>query len=133
MTNTELTKIREDKKLSKSEFAKLLGVTPMLLGKYEKGTCEIPETIEKKLKDASDAAVAAEIEAKKTVRKAERKAKEAVEAAAQSDEAVATEIEVKKNKMWAIRADAIPGYSPEEMIVRSCSERLWSVRKAFKL
>ena len=31
MTNTELTKIREDKKLSKKEFADLIGVTPMLL------------------------------------------------------------------------------------------------------
>ena len=76
MTNTELTKIREDRKLGKAEFAKLLGVTPMLLGKYEKGTCEIPETVAKKLEDASDAAAAAEIEAKKTVRKAGRKAKE---------------------------------------------------------
>ena len=31
MTNTELTKIREDRKLSKKEFAALIGVTPMLL------------------------------------------------------------------------------------------------------
>ena len=30
MTNTELTKIREDKKLSKKEFADLLGVTAMI-------------------------------------------------------------------------------------------------------
>ena len=39
MTNTELTKIREERNLSKSDFAKLLGVTPMLLGRYEKGSC----------------------------------------------------------------------------------------------
>ncbi len=32
MTKEELTKIREDKKLSKTEFAKHLGITPMLLG-----------------------------------------------------------------------------------------------------
>ena len=42
MINTELTKIREEKKLSKSEFAKLLDITPMILGKYEKGTCKSP-------------------------------------------------------------------------------------------
>ena len=45
MTNTELTKIREEKKLSKSEFAKLLDITPMILGKYEKGSCKIPESL----------------------------------------------------------------------------------------
>ena len=47
-------------------------------------------------KKISDKVAAEEIEAKKTVRKAARTAKEAVEAAAQSDAAVATEIEVKK-------------------------------------
>ena len=30
MTNTELTKIREDRKLSKKEFADLLGITAMI-------------------------------------------------------------------------------------------------------
>ena len=30
MTNTELTKIREDRKLGKKEFADLLGVTAMI-------------------------------------------------------------------------------------------------------
>ena len=49
MTNKELTEIRESKKLSKTEFAGLLGISAMLLGKYEKGSCAIPEEIEKKL------------------------------------------------------------------------------------
>ena len=74
MTNTELTKIREDRKLSKKEFAALIGVTPMLLGRYEKGTCAIPESVAEKL-------TAAEIEVKKNTRKASRKAKEKVEEA----------------------------------------------------
>ena len=78
MTNTELTKIREDRKLSKKEFAALLGVTPMLLGRYEKGSCVIPEDIVGKLKDT---AAATEIEVKKNTRKAVRKAKETVSAA----------------------------------------------------
>ena len=73
MTNTELTKIREERNLSKSDFAKLLGVTPMLLGRYEKGSCAIPEDIAKKLQDT---AVASEIEVKKTARKSGRKTKE---------------------------------------------------------
>lgn len=129
MTNTELTKIREDRKLSKKEFAALIGVTPMLLGRYEKGTCAIPESVAEKLtateievkkntrkagrkgkevaaevKEAvEDKAVAEEIEVKKTARKAGRKAKEAVETVAQSDPVVAAEIEVKKNTRKAGR------------------------------
>ena len=129
MTNTELTKIREDKKLSKKEFAALIGVTPMLLGRYEKGTCAIPESIAEKLtateievkkntrkagrkgkevvaevKEAvEDKAVAEEIEVKKTARKAGRKAKETVDAVAHSDPVVAAEIEVKKNTRKAGR------------------------------
>lgn len=47
-------------------------------------------------KAVSDMIAAEEIEAKKTVRKAVRTAKEAVEAAVQSDDAVAAQIEAKK-------------------------------------
>jgi predicted transcriptional regulator len=79
MTNTELTKIREDRKLSKKEFADLLGVTAMMIGRYEKGTCAIPESIAEKLKEAEDKAVATEIEVKKNTRKAGRKVKEKAE------------------------------------------------------
>ena len=82
MTNTELTKIREDRKLSKKEFADLLGVTVMMIGRYEKGTCAIPESIAEKLKEAEDTAVATEIEVKKNTRKAGRKVKVAAEDAA---------------------------------------------------
>ena len=79
MTNKELTKIREDRKLSKKEFADLLGVTAMMIGRYEKGTCAIPESIAEKLKEAEDKAVATEIEVKKNTRKAGRKVKEKAE------------------------------------------------------
>ena len=79
MTNTEVTKIREDRKLSKKEFADLLGVTAMMIGRYEKGTCAIPESIAEKLKEAEDKAVATEIEVKKNTRKAGRKVKEKAE------------------------------------------------------
>ncbi len=60
----------------------------------------VKKNVEKKL---SDKAVAEEIEVKKTVRKAARTAKEAVEAAAQSDDAVAAQIEVKKTVRNAVR------------------------------
>ncbi len=109
MTNEELTKIREEKNLSKGDFAKLLGITPMLLGRYEKGSLTIPESIAEKLQVAADAAAATEIEVKKTVRKGGRKAKEKIEEAvaiakeAVEDEAVATEIEVKKTTRKAGR------------------------------
>ncbi len=98
MTNEELKTIREDKKHSKGDFAKLLGITPMLLGRYESGKIQIPEEIEKKVKELPDTVVATEIEVKKTARKAGRKVKEAAEAAitAVKDQAAATEIEIKK-------------------------------------
>ena len=51
---------------------------------------------ERSKKAVEDKLAAEEIEVKKTVRKAARKAKEAVENAAKSDEAVAAQIEVKK-------------------------------------
>ena len=91
MKNTELTKIREEKKLTKGEFAKVLGISAMLLGKYEKGTCKIPDHVAQKVRDSL---VATEIEVKKTVRKAARTVKEKVDDTVQSE--TATEIEVKK-------------------------------------
>ena len=84
MNNTELTKIREEKKLSKSEFAKLLDITPMILGKYEKGSCKIPDSLVEKLKTLADAATVAEIEVKKTARKTGRITKETAEKAAET-------------------------------------------------
>ena len=70
MTNEELKKIREEKNQGKGEFAKSLGVTPMVYGRYESGTLKIPENIEAAAKEmiakASDKVVAAELEEKKT-------------------------------------------------------------------
>ena len=97
MIAAELIKIREEKKLSKSNFAKLLGVTPMLLGKYEKGICAIPESIAEKAQNVADAVTATEIETKKTVRKTARTAKETIsKAAGSAAEAVTGKIEDAK-------------------------------------
>ena len=49
MTNTELTKIRESLHLTKSEFAKALGITPMMVGRCEKGSCAISDEVAKKV------------------------------------------------------------------------------------
>ncbi len=109
MTNEELKATRESKNLSKSEFADLLGITPMLLGRYEKGSCAVPESIAEKLKELAASAAVTEIEVKKTVRKTARKAKEAVEEAAGEakevlgDQAAVVEIEVKKKTRAAGR------------------------------
>ena len=54
-------------------------------------------------KTVADQIAAEEIEAKKTVRKAVRKTKEAIETAALSDEAVAAQIEAKKTVRKAVR------------------------------
>jgi predicted transcriptional regulator len=117
MTNEELKKIREDKGLKKGEFAKLLGVTPMIYGRYESGTLVIPEkvehavgalegngssdkTVEANVAAVSDAAAATAIEIKKKTRAAGRKAREkvmdTVDAVADNDKVVAAEIETKK-------------------------------------
>jgi len=110
MTNTDLTKIREEKKLSKKEFAALLGVTPMLLGRYEKGSCAIPESVAEKLMAKADDAVVAEVEVKKTVRRSGRKTREKVEEAAAEvkevieEKVVTTEIETKKKTRETARA-----------------------------
>ena len=45
MDNKELIKIREDRKLSKGEFAALLGITAMMQGRYESGKIKIPDHI----------------------------------------------------------------------------------------
>ena len=88
MTNEELKKIREEKNQSKGEFAKLLGVTPMVYGRYESGTLKIPENIETAVKEmiakAEDTVVATEIEVKKKTRSAARKAKETVKGVAKT-------------------------------------------------
>ena len=46
MTSTELISIREENNLSKKEFALLLGITPMMEGRYESGNLAIPEKVE---------------------------------------------------------------------------------------
>ena len=50
-TNTELAEIREQLGLSKAEFAEKLGITNMLLGRYEKGSCKVPDKIIDAAKD----------------------------------------------------------------------------------
>ena len=80
-----------------------------------------------KSKEKSDAAVAKEIEVKKTVRKAGRKVKETVtDAAAQavtSDAAVAAEIEVKKTARKA-------GRKAKEVVETVAAETKKAVRRA---
>ena len=75
----------------------------------------------------SDTAVAAEIEVKKTVRGAARKAKETIEdavaQAASSDAAVATEIEVKKTVRGAVR-------EAKEAVDAAVAETKKTVKKA---
>ena len=48
MTHKELIKIREDKKLTKGQFAALLGISAMMQGRYEGGKIKIPEHIAEK-------------------------------------------------------------------------------------
>ena len=112
MTNEELKAIREEKNQSKGDFAKLLGITPMMVGRYESGKVQIPDAVAEKVRELSDAAAAAEIEIKKTARKTVRKAKEAAEDTAAkakeavADQAAAEEIAVRKTVRKAGRKAA---------------------------
>ena len=45
MTNSELTSIRKSLNLSKTDFSKMIGIAPVVEGKYEKGSLEIPESV----------------------------------------------------------------------------------------
>lgn len=45
MTNTELISIRESLNMSKTEFARKIGISPVMEGKYEKGSKEIPDEV----------------------------------------------------------------------------------------
>ena len=45
MTNSELKSIRQSLNLSKSDFAKKIGIAPVVEGKYEKGSLDIPEEV----------------------------------------------------------------------------------------
>ena len=56
MKNTELTQIRESLSLTKAQLAEKLGIKPMLLGRYEKGSCGIPEKIAEAVKKLSGTA-----------------------------------------------------------------------------
>ena len=48
MTHEELKKIREEKKLTKGQFAALIGITAMMQGRYEGGKIAIPDHIAEK-------------------------------------------------------------------------------------
>lgn len=48
MTHKELIKIREEKNLTKGQFAALIGITAMMQGRYESGKIAIPAHIAEK-------------------------------------------------------------------------------------
>ena len=135
MTNTDLTKIREEKKLSKKEFAELLGISPMMLGKYEKGSCAIPESVSEKL---ADALTGIEIGVKKDIRKGARTVKEKAEEAvngikeAAADQTLATGIEIKKTARKAARTakEAVEAAAGSDAAVATEIEVRKNARKA---
>ena len=51
MTNQEFQEIRESLGLTRKELATKLDITPLLLGRYEKGSSTIPEAVAKKIEE----------------------------------------------------------------------------------
>ena len=70
MTNKELTKIREEKTMTKGQFAALIGISPMMQGRYEGGKVAIPEEIAEKVMKLGEKE---KVEDKKVEKKATRK------------------------------------------------------------
>ena len=92
MTNEELKEIREIHNLTKGEFAKLLNVTPMLYGRYESGSLEIPEEIVVKIGEISNTTISAiENAGKKRKQRVSKKGTTSAAAAVTSAEAPSTE------------------------------------------
>ena len=78
MTHKELIKIREDKKLTKGQFAALLGISAMMQGRYEGGKIKIPDHIAEKALALAAAKVIEDVAAgKKEEPKKEEPKKEA--------------------------------------------------------
>lgn len=81
MTHKELIKIREDKKLTKGQFAALLGISAMMQGRYEGGKIKIPDHIAEKALALAAAKVIEDVAAGK---KEEPKKEEPKKAAAKA-------------------------------------------------
>ena len=114
MTNTELKKIREGKNLTKKELAALLGVTPLLVSRYESGSSKIPEDVETMLADIisdmeDDIVEAAEILEEEAAEAAEILEAEAAEEAEILEEEAAEEEEA----LEAEAADAEEAFEEE--------------------
>lgn len=112
MTNTELTSIRETLGLTKADFAKILGITPMLVGRYEKGSCVIPEDVSERIE-----ALTKKVEEKP--KKRGRKKKEAALTVVDAAPAVEEKIEKKEEKpkkRTGKKASASPSVIIESMM-----------------
>ena len=72
MTNKELTKIREEKNMTKGQFAALIGISPMMQGRYEGGKVKIPEDIAAKVMKWGEEKKDKKVEQKATRKKAEK-------------------------------------------------------------
>ena len=82
MTHKELIKIREDKNLTKGQFAALLGITAMMQGRYESGKIAIPAHIAEKALALGAAKAVKEVAQDKAKDAAKVATKGAVKAAA---------------------------------------------------
>lgn len=96
MKNIELTQIRESLGLTKSELAKMLGTSAMLIGRMEKGSCQITEAFEEMIKKmtaapAEEEPAAEEKPKRKGGRKKKAEAAPVEEAPAVAEEAAPVE------------------------------------------
>ena len=114
-----MTKIREEKNLTKSEFAELLGITAMMEGRYESGSLAIPESIAEKIealeKPAEKAAKKAEKPAKKNAKEAAKKAKASAEKSKKTVQAAAKKVKEARQQVilecTEQKASGVPGMS----------------------
>ena len=116
MKPEEIKKIREEKNLSKADFAKAIGVTAMLLGRYEKGSCAIPE----KVAEAALALGAAKAVQKTVEKKVEKAVKATAKKAAGKAAKAAVGVSVAKGVKKRQR-NRNPGACPKQEAARKAT------------
>ena len=115
MTNTELKSIRESLDLSKTDFAREIGISPVMEGKYEKGSKEIPETVSQ----AAYALMNAAEEDTASVDDEESVSVTGEEAAPEADEEAVPEI--AGEAAASVMEEAAPSAADEEPAAREIS------------
>ena len=132
MTHEELIKIREEKNLTKGEFAALIGITPMMQGRYEGGKIAIPEDVAEKAmattKDVEKKVTVKKVTKEKTAKDTEKKVAKATKKKAAPGKKKAPALYIESMLGGTITADEIINRIPadaEAVYVKPENKAYW--------